>query len=150
MNHPTPSVRIGPISLFALIAVICLATLAVLSINTARASLSLAQMQAESTTQQYAAESAAQELVAQVCATGSTPLAASLAAMTSQVQANNAGVTISSALAGSAVTAQFECPSGRVLDIAVEVGAGGSYRITKWNMTAMVNEAEGDTLWSGM
>ena len=32
MNDSTPSVRIGPISLFALIAVICLATLAVLAV----------------------------------------------------------------------------------------------------------------------
>lgn len=150
MNQSTPSVRIGPISLFALIAVICLATLAVLSINTARASLNLAQMQAESTTQQYAAESAAQEFVAQVSAGGTAPSAASLASITSQVQANNAGVTITSGITGPAVTAQFACPSGRILDIAVEVGQGGSYRITKWNMTAKVNEAEGDILWSGM
>lgn len=60
MNDSTPSVRIGPISLFALIAVICLATLAVLAVNTSRASDSLARMQADSVTQQYAAESAAQ------------------------------------------------------------------------------------------
>lgn len=78
MNDSTPSVRIGPISLFALIAVICLAT-----------------------------------------------------------------------LENGTVTAQFACPNGRLLDIAV-APEGNGYRIAKWNMTAKVNSAETDTLWSGM
>ena len=140
MNDSTPSVRIGPISLFALIAVICLATLAVLAVNTSRASDSLAHMQADSVTQQYAAESAAQQFVGLVDASAGFPSAQAVTAIATQVQADNTDVT---------VTAQFACPNGRLLDIAV-APEGNGYRIAKWNMTAKVNSAETDTLWSGM
>ena len=81
MNDSTPSVRIGPISLFALIAVICLATLAVLAVNTSRASDSLAHMQADSVTQQYAAESAAQQFVGLVDASAGFPSAQAVTAI---------------------------------------------------------------------
>ena len=141
MNDSTPSVRIGPISLFALIAVICLATLAVLAVNTSRASDSLAHMQADSVTQQYAAESAAQQFVGLVDASAGFPSAQAVTAIATQVQADNADVTVTAALENGAVTAQF------AIAVAPE---GNGYRIAKWNMTAKVNSAETDTLWSGM
>lgn len=149
MNDSMPSVRIGPISLFALIAVICLATLAVLAVNTSRASDSLAHMQADSVTQQYAAESAAQQFVGLVDASAGFPSAQAVTAIATQVQADNTDVTVTAALENGAVTAQFACPNGRLLDIAV-APEGNGYRIAKWNMTAKVNSAETDTLWSGM
>ena len=201
MNDSQTSVRIGPISLFALIAVICLATLAVLSITTAGASLRLASLQADSMTQQYQAELAAQTFVANVDAgyadatlnaerlaaqkaaadklaadqaaragqpaptTSATPadpttpqppaaagsLAESRPAICAEASAATDDVIIVTAqLDGSTINAQFACPSERILDISIELDAGGSYRITKWNMTAKVNSAETETLWSGM
>lgn len=66
MAKPHGSVRIGPISLFALIIILCLAVLAVLSITTARAELSTAERQAATTTETYQLEMAAQGLVAEV------------------------------------------------------------------------------------
>ena len=98
MNDSTPSVRIGPISLFALIAVICLATLAVLAVNTSRASDSLARMQADSVTQQYAAESAAQQFVGLIDASAGLPSAQAVTTIAAQVQADNADVTVTAAL----------------------------------------------------
>lgn len=63
---PHGSVRIGPISLFTLIIILCLAVLAVLSLTTARAELSVTERQAQTTTETYALETAGQEFVAAV------------------------------------------------------------------------------------
>lgn len=214
MNESQSPVRIGPISLFALIAVICLATLAVLSIATSNATYRLTTLQADSMAQQYQAETAAQNFVAHIDAsyadatvaaeraaaqkataekaaaelaartrqsgttstapatapatttdpatdtqdtasTSAVTAAGSLASALPAICAEAAAATddvieVSAELDGSTITAQFACPSGRVLDIEIELGPGGTYRITKWNMTAKVNSAETDTLWSGM
>ena len=62
---PAPNrVRIGSISIFALMIVICLAVLAVLAFSTATASLTMAQRQATATTELYLDEVAAQEFLA--------------------------------------------------------------------------------------
>lgn len=66
MAKPHGSVRIGPISLFTLIIILCLAVLAVLSLTTARAELSITERQAQTTTETYALETAGQEFVAAV------------------------------------------------------------------------------------
>lgn len=58
MAKPHGSVRIGPISLFTLIIILCLAVLAVLSLTTARAELSITERQAQTTTETYALETA--------------------------------------------------------------------------------------------
>ena len=58
------SVRIGPISLFALVIILCLAVMAVLSVTTAQATYAAAERQASFTTDTYANERAGQELVA--------------------------------------------------------------------------------------
>ena len=63
---PHGSVRIGPISLFTLIIILCLAVLAVLSLTTARAEVSLTRRPAPTTPQTYALETAGQEFVAAV------------------------------------------------------------------------------------
>ncbi len=56
------SVRIGPISLFALVIILCLAVMAVLSVTTAQATYAAAERQALFTNDTYANERAAQEL----------------------------------------------------------------------------------------
>ena len=66
MARPHGSVRIGPISLFTLIIILCLAVLAVLSITTARAELSITERQAATTTETYQLEVQGQEFVAAV------------------------------------------------------------------------------------
>lgn len=146
----TGTVRLGPISLFTYIAVLCLATLAVLSITTANASLKMAALQGESTAMQYEAESAAQSFVAQVCQPQGASVE-SVAAAAQAAQASTDGVVeVHASVNGSLVDAQFTCENGRILDIQIEPGQGGSYRVVKWNMSAKVNIAETETLWSGM
>ena len=66
MARPHGSVRIGPISLFTLIIILCLAVLAVISITTARAELSITERQAATTTETYQLEVQGQEFVAAV------------------------------------------------------------------------------------
>lgn len=66
MAKPHGSVRIGPISLFTLIIVLCLAVLAVLSVTTARAELSITERQAATTTETYQLEDVGQHFLANV------------------------------------------------------------------------------------
>ena len=62
-NQQTQRVRIGSVSVFALVVIICLAVLAVLAFSTANASLTLTQRQAVATTELYLDETAAQEFL---------------------------------------------------------------------------------------
>lgn len=161
MSPQGGSIRIGPISIFTLIAVICLAVLSVLAITTASASLNMAKLQATSMTQQYTAENAAQSFLAQVderasAVTGSGAdragaVSSSLASIAQSVQDKaGAGLTVTATTQGANVNAQFDCENGRALDISVELHADGSYQIVKWNMTAKRNAAQSENLWSGM
>ena len=60
------SVRMGPISLFTLVVVLCIAVMSVLCFSLAHSSLTVAQRQADFATDSYANESAGQEFVAAV------------------------------------------------------------------------------------
>lgn len=189
MAQSNKTIRIGPLSLFALIAMLFLSTLAVLSLTTATASLNLAQLQSEGMNQQYQAEDAAQRFVALLdsrYASGAIAPGATTAPSGAQPNSSSAEDLVNNALSnpaasnqeapaspvdalakeaaaaagnqvaaaaqmnGATVSAQFACPSGRVLDIEIQLGAGNSIRIVRWNMTAKVNSAEAETLWSGM
>ena len=66
MAKPHGSVRIGPISLFTLIIVLCLAVLTVLSVTTSLAELSTTERQAATTTETYQLEAVGQQFVADV------------------------------------------------------------------------------------
>lgn len=66
MEESRGSVRIGPISLFVLVMVLCLAVLAVLSLQTARAQQTTTQQQALMIEDTYANEQAGQEFLAQL------------------------------------------------------------------------------------
>lgn len=66
MAKPHGSVRIGPISLFTLIIILCLSVLAVLSLTTARAELSITERQAATTTETYQLEQAGQRFLSEV------------------------------------------------------------------------------------
>ena len=54
----TEDVRMGPVAIFTLMAIICLSVLAVLALSTANATQALAQRRAEATTQLYLDETA--------------------------------------------------------------------------------------------
>ena len=57
------SVRMGPISLFALIIILCLAVMAVLAVTTAQATYALTQRQGTAAAEAYQAETAAQRFM---------------------------------------------------------------------------------------
>lgn len=110
MARPHGSVRIGPISLFTLIIILCLAVLAVLSITTARAELSITERQAATTTETYQLEVQGQEFVAAVdgalASGGETALEAVLAEYGIAVTAAPAGDAAAAAPAGAGAGAE--------------------------------------------
>lgn len=121
MAKPHGSVRIGPISLFALIIILCLAVLSVLSLSTASSELRISERQAQTTTETYQLETVGQAFLAELdgalksgtvsdalAAWGVSDLAASAGAA-----ASDAGETIEDeSLAGDAggSLAVWECP----------------------------------------
>lgn len=158
-------VRIGPISLFTLIIVLCMAVLAVLAFSTGNASLVMAQRQADATTQLYLDETAAQEFVAQVDATlaetraaggngavGADSVRASLAQMTAAAEEAAKGqVEATASMEGRQIAAEFNCQNGRLLQVTLSIRDDATCRIDKWKMTAVQNEPEPEgRLWTGM
>ena len=94
MAKPHGSVRIGPISLFTLIIVLCLAVLTVLSVTTSLAELSTTERQAATTTETYQLETAGQQFVADVdaaLAEGGDALSKVLVDYGIQVQSSSTG-----------------------------------------------------------
>lgn len=140
-------IRIGPISLFTLISVICLAVLAVLAFSTANASYTMSERQARSVTGMYQNEQAAQEFVAcldDALASGGTAAVepALASACTSAREAAGGEAEVTASMANSIVYAQFTSNDGRVLDIEVTIRNDASYRIDKWKVTAVQNEEQ--------
>ena len=159
------SVRIGPISVFVLVIILCLAVLAVLSITTAHASQSLTTRQLVFTADQYANESAGQEFMGLIDkelvkvrqgSESADQARANLTAQASEMAQQAAthtkdfSITGSSSMTGNVVAATFTTASGHLLSIRVEVYDNGTYQITQWKQITQWNEAGNPIkLWSG-
>lgn len=158
------NVRIGPISVFTLIIVLCMAVLAVLSFSTAHASLVMAERQATATDELYADEVAAQEFLAGLdarlapvraakgdAAAGASAVAAGLIDMRDAAQDAAAGqVEVTAGISDTTVTARCECQNGRTLYLAITILDDATYRIDTWKMSAVQNEAQPEgSLWTG-
>lgn len=151
--------RIGPISLFALVVIICMATLAVLAVSTAHSSLVLSQRQAAATQELYLDETAAQTFVAELDevlagnagAGGASALEPQLVALRDKAQAATDGrVEVVARIDGNNVHAEFSCAGGRTLKVSLSIQPDGSWRIDRWRMTAVVNEEQPiGTLYTG-
>lgn len=126
MAKPHGSVRIGPISLFTLIIILCLAVLAVLSVTTARAELSITERQAATTTETYQLETAAQQFVAEVDAA----LAEGSSSALNEVLSSY-GVTAAASDAATATDASEAAPAGETIEDENVSGAtaGGSVSV---------------------
>lgn len=119
MAKPHGSVRIGPISLFTLIIVLCLAVLTVLSVTTSLAELSTTERQAATTTETYQLEAVGQQFVADVdaaLAEGGDTLSKVLVDYGIQVQSSSTGgseelVIEDDTVAGEAVGGDLGRPS---------------------------------------
>ena len=136
MNSTNGSVRIGPISLFTLVIILCLAVMAVLSATTAQATYSAAEKQALFTNDTYQNEQAAQSAVAVIDAA------------LESVRASGGGLDEALAAVDEALPA--DAPSGRTLDVELTITANATYEISQWKATTQwTNDGPGATLWSG-
>ena len=158
------NVRIGPISLFTLIIVLCMAVLAVLSVATAHASLVMADRQATATSELYLDEVAAQEFVAGLDAqlaivrdvggngeAGAKRVSDALVDLRDAAEDAAVGeVEVTAGMSDSTITARFECQNGRTLYLAITILSDATYRIDTWKMSAVQNEAQPEgSLWTG-
>ncbi len=119
MARPHGSVRIGPISLFTLIIILCLAVLAVLSVTTARAELSVTERQAATTTETYQLEVRGQEFLAAVDGSLATGDAAALEA----VLADYGVETTAAAPGADGAAASDAAPAGETIEDETPSGA---------------------------
>lgn len=174
MARQSGSVRMGPISLFALVIIICLAVMAMLALVTAHAALVRSERQASSVRALYANERAGQELLAEIDeeladlrAAGAShdealeqlsrslpKLAtdASIAAATGSSEDERAvpAVEIASVDGStSSVSARFVTDGARALDIQIAVTEDLGCRVLSWKASALWTEDTSDTVWKG-
>ena len=152
MSGSNSSVRIGPISLFTLVIILCLAVMAVLSATTAQATYAAAEKQALFTDDTYANESAAQSAVAAIAAAlapvrdAGGGLDAALAAVDKALPADAANAQRD----GASVLLTFAAPSGRTLDVELTIKANATYEISQWKATTQwTNDGPSTMLWPG-
>lgn len=157
-------VRIGPISIITLIAVLCMAVLGILAISTANATYTISNRQADATASMYCNEAAAQQFVAELDDTlarvrnaGGTQDEAEQAVdralddiAAEARQAADGRVSVVASQDNGKVTAEFICDNMRKLDIAITIRDDATYRIEKWEMSAVQNGAQTTGhLWTG-
>lgn len=142
------SVRIGPISLFALVIILCLAVMAVLSVTTAQATYA-AERQADFTADTYANERAAQEFTADVDA-ALAPVRAAGGGLNAALAAVDKVLPANAERDGATVRAEFTADSGRTLAVELDIQADATYVVKAWKATTLWTEnGAGETLWSG-
>ena len=152
------NVRMGPLALFTLVAVLCLTVLAMLAVSTSNATLALAERRAEATKQLYLDELAAQSFVAALDSTDAQTLTedanttaagpgtdasddqALSAALEAAQSATDGQVEVSAYRSDDAVHASFDCGNGRQLNIKLSLLPDGGFRIDEWRMTTVVND----------
>ena len=141
--------RIGPISLFALVIILCLAVMAVLSVTTAQATYAAAERQASFTADTYANERAGQEFAASIDA-ALAPVRAAGGGLAEALAAVRAALPADAELDESTVKAEFTADSGRALAVVLQIHADATYSVASWKATTLWTEnGAGETLWSG-
>lgn len=163
MERRPSTVRMGPISVFALVIILCLAVLGVLSVTSASAGSALAQRQAEFTADDYRNEIAGQsfyaradDVLAQVRAQGGDAQAAeaaldAAAAQIAQEASSDAGsqTTVSASLEGGELAVHIQAQSGRCLDIEFAIQPDATLSVAAWKATTLWTEDTTDHLWTG-
>ncbi len=156
------NMRNGLLSLLTVVVTLCLATAAVLTVSTARAMDALAQRQANMAQEGYDAERAGQTTLAMVddvlhkaVASGVTDAKSLAARVESQangilVEACPKDTTATYEVTNTTLTCTFTTKGGRVLNMVVQIGDGGTYEVVSWKLTAAPqSEDTGETLWTG-
>ena len=168
------SVRMGPISLFALVIIVCLAVMAVLALVTAHAALARSERQAASVSARYINERAGQELLASLdgeladlreadadrdealarLSRTLTQLAADAAdaAAATDTAADAQAPTVELAAVDSAaatVSVRLVADNARALDIQIGITDDLACEILAWKASALWTEDTSDTVWQG-
>ena len=147
------NVRIGPVSLFALIIIVCMATLAVLTVATAHSSLVLSQRQAAATHELYVAETGGQTFLTNlndmlktqgVAPQGGDVLTEKQLKVLCDSALNATGDEVETTAYADAnnVYAELSSKDGRTLKITVAILPNGTYRVDRWMMTSVENEEQ--------
>lgn len=152
-------VRIGPLSVFVLVAILALSVMGVLVFTTANASFVLSRRQASFVSSAYDNERAAQTFVAAlddalapvregVADGGSAARQAEGALDAACAAARGAGKGRVSAMAhmdaDGVVAAAFSCGDGRSLAVTLRIGEDGTYAVEGWQTTKVQNEEQED------
>ena len=163
MERRPSTVRMGPISVFALVIILCLAVLGVLSVTSASAGSALAQRQAEFAADDYRNEIVGQsfyahadDVLAQVRAQGGDAQAASAALEAAMVDIGSAAssdvgvpITLSTSLDGGELEVRIQAQSGRCLDIEFAIQPDATLSVAAWKATTLWTEDATDHLWTG-
>lgn len=154
MARRTGVVRMGPVAIFVLVTVVCVAIMAVLSVAVSRADLTLARRQATFMEDDYANETACQTLYASVSdlvADDALDATALEAARAEAAATDASGETeLSAELDGNRVTARAVQPSGRTLEIVLECAADGTdVAVAAWRSSTPWTETNDTDLWTG-
>lgn len=169
MSRKAGSVRIGPISILALIFTLCLAVLAVLSVTTANATYASAERQAIYNDDTHANEKEAQQLcmdVDEVLAGVRSANGGQVAAMRAlkdsgiahahrvdSARATDKGTEStykehSIEIKDNSVFATFTQESRRSLSIELKINPDATFTVAKWQTSTLwLDEADKDTLW---
>lgn len=154
--------RIGPVSLLTLIAVLLLAVLAMLCVTTANAAGAMADRQADAIEQTYRIDSCGQALLAGIDEVVATERDGASAAETAAIagkmsdeiveralaQSDSEGVEASIDADGDTIALHVSQQGGKSLEAAVKVNGDSSYTIESWQITT-TRELPQETLWAG-
>lgn len=155
------SVRMGPISLFTLVVVLCIAVMSVLCFSLAHSSLTVAQRQADFATDSYANESAGQEFVAAVdevlaglradadsgAASGKAVVIGKKSAMAAlKARGTDLAPDATLSFGSDSVTADFLLPSSRRLYVELAIGDDATYRVIQWKQTTRQDKVDNNQL----
>ena len=147
------AVRMGPISLFVLIVVVCVAVLAALSFTTAQAQYTVAKRQASMETSYYANDAVGERLLFEaneqlpaIWATGASPSSAAgtlcsrlNATISEAAQARGVSLGLLES-DGNTIKATISAPDGRTLNIVLELKRGANVEVKQWKITTERNE----------
>lgn len=171
MAREKGSVRIGPVSVFALVVILGLAVLAVLSAATAQASHTEAQAQADFTRSSYVNDAAAAQALADIdAALADAALTQEAAAADADGRGDASAYDIDAAMSavsavlpqgqvadgcaaesfvdGTAVRMTFSTEDGRTLDVELAVRDDLTYSLERWVVTTAWNQEPEETkLW---
>lgn len=152
--------RIGPVSLLTLIAVLLLAVLAMLCVTTANAASAMANRQAEAIEQTYRVDACGQAILASIDdvaerANGDAENTTLTISKMSDEILNRAmekcdftGMTAQIDAEGNAVTIGVAQDGGKALDARILIDDDSGYTIQSWKITT-TQELPQETLWTG-